>query len=332
MAPAELKTARLTLRAPQDDDATWIAAEISRPEVHSMLTSPPHPYGLADAKAWLARSRTCDWQYVIVADEPVGIVTLDSPVWGQELGYWLRPSAWGKGYMTEAARAVVGAWFAQGEDTLNSGHLTENAGSAGVLAKLGFRYTGALMRQSGFYGRAVEVQRMQLSKAAFTAALPWEAESPRLTYRPMQATDADALHAIVSHFDVTRQLGPKWPWPADPAFTITRAQPFHGPGFVWGIFRDGSLIGTVGVSAGELGYMLAPAAWGQGLATEACRTAIAHAFAQGLDHIDAGVWSDNLASQHVLTKLGFKVTGGSTGTSPARPTASPGLTLTRSRP
>lgn len=172
MIRAALQTARLTLRAPQDDDAAWIAAEIARPEVHSMLTTPPRPYGLADAKVWLGRAKTARWQYVIVADTPVGVVTLDSPVWGQELGYWLRPSAWGKGYMTEAAHAVVAAWFETGADALKSGHLTENTGSAGVLRKLVFRYDTPVMRQSAYYGREVEVQRMSLSREDFLAACP----------------------------------------------------------------------------------------------------------------------------------------------------------------
>lgn len=167
MIRAAIQTARLHLRPPQDDDSEWIAAEIARPEVHAMLPSLPCPYGLTEARTWLNGAKSANWHYVIVADAPLGVVTLMSVAWGQELGYWLRPSAWGKGYMTEAARAVVGAWFASGELELHSGHLTENKGSARVLGQLGFRYEAPLMRHSNYFGREVEVQRMRLTRDEF---------------------------------------------------------------------------------------------------------------------------------------------------------------------
>ena len=122
----------------------------------------------------------------------------------------------------------------------------------------------------------------------------------------MQATDLDQLHALVSHWDVVRQLA-SFPWPPERDFTRTRAQHYTGRGFVWGAFLHGRLIGTVAVTGEELGYMFAPDVWGQGFAFEACSLAVARAFAQGRDHLEAGIWADNAASSGVLRKLGFKV-------------------------
>ena len=53
---------------------------------------------------------------------------------------------------------------------------------------------------------------------------------PRLlrVAQPVLDFDTDALHRIVSHWDVVRQLA-SFPWPPDLAFTATRAQPYHGP-------------------------------------------------------------------------------------------------------
>ena len=60
-----------------------------------------------------------------------------------ELGFHLRPAHWGKGFATEAARAVVRFAFAEaGARELFAGHHPENAASRGVLLKIGFRYTG----------------------------------------------------------------------------------------------------------------------------------------------------------------------------------------------
>jgi RimJ/RimL family protein N-acetyltransferase len=165
MLPAILRTARLTLRPPQDDDAEWIAREIARPEVHQMLTSPPRPYGLADAKGWIGSTLDKDGVYVICAGTPLGIVDLGRGNGEQELGYWLQTGAWGQGYMTEAAQSLVAEWFGAYDGDLVSGHLVGNSGSAGVLRKLGFGYEASLMRHSGFWGREVEVQRMRLTRA-----------------------------------------------------------------------------------------------------------------------------------------------------------------------
>ncbi|WP_157057379.1 GNAT family N-acetyltransferase [Loktanella sp. 3ANDIMAR09] len=127
-----------------------------------------------------------------------------------------------------------------------------------------------------------------------------------ITTRNLCASDLGDLHAMASHWPTVRQLG-GWPWPADLSFTASRAQPFDGDGFVWGIVRAGRVIGTVGVTNGSLGYMLQRDVWGQGIATVMAGRAIAHAF-QTTDHdwIDATVWADNAASRRVLDKLGFQ--------------------------
>ena len=129
-----------------------------------------------------------------------------------------------------------------------------------------------------------------------------------LTYRPLRSDDFDALHAMVSHWAVTRQLG-GWPWPADPAFTLSRCKPYdaaQGEGFVWAICVDDRLIGTLGVTGGAVGYMLDPAWHGQGIGTQALRHGIASAFAtRTRDHLTAVTWADNAASRALLLNHGF---------------------------
>lgn len=58
-----------------------------------------------------------------------------------ELGFQLCRNAWGQGYATEAAKAVI-AWTAsQGIAALIAGHHPENHASRRTLQRLGFRYT-----------------------------------------------------------------------------------------------------------------------------------------------------------------------------------------------
>ncbi len=60
----------------------------------------------------------------------------------------------------------------------------------------------------------------------------------------------------------------------------------------------------------EVGYFLRPSAWGQGYATEVCRRLQHFAFEEtALDELVAAVHADNVASQAVLSKCGFRDTG-----------------------
>lgn len=59
-----------------------------------------------------------------------------------------------------------------------------------------------------------------------------------------------------------------------------------------------------------LGYLLAAPYWGKGLAREALGALLGHGFERlGLDRIEAEVTPDNVASQSVLARLGFRREG-----------------------
>lgn len=59
-----------------------------------------------------------------------------------EIGFYVRPEHWGRGYASEAARAVVQHAFEDlGAGALFAGHHPENEGSRRVILELGFRYS-----------------------------------------------------------------------------------------------------------------------------------------------------------------------------------------------
>ncbi len=59
------------------------------------------------------------------------------------IGYWLGKPHWGRGIMTEAARAVVNWYFAStGAEVLYSGVFHFNAASLAIQHRLGFTETG----------------------------------------------------------------------------------------------------------------------------------------------------------------------------------------------
>jgi RimJ/RimL family protein N-acetyltransferase len=69
-----------------------------------------------------------------------------------------------------------------------------------------------------------------------------------------------------------------------------------GAGFLGGPDEDGGV---------TIGYGLAPAARGQGYATEAVRALLEFARSQGVRRVRADTDHDNTASQHVLTRAGL---------------------------
>ena len=325
--PETMQTARLRLRPVAATDRALVVAAMNDLAVSGWLSSVPHPYTVADFEHFLTKIALPCRVFAIDDDAGfAGVIGLEA-----ELGYWLMPSAQGLGYTTEAARAVLAGHFAANRAAVMTGYFAENARSARVLAKLGFAEYGRGAKMCRAMGHERPHVDMTLTFADFIGTQPMAAQSARLSYRDLQPFDASALHEIVSNWDVVRQLG-SFPWPADPAFTATRANPYRGDGFAWGVFLSGRLIGTVAVTKGELGYIIAPAAWRQGFAQEACRCALSHAFETlPLDEITAGVWADNAASRGLLAKLGFLVTRQTNEMSLARGALADGFDLRLTR-
>lgn len=74
--------------------------------------------------------------------------------WEADIGYELAPECWGQGYATEAARALVNFGFRDlGLERISSWCIADNAASARVLERLGFRQEGRLRSNEYFKGR-----------------------------------------------------------------------------------------------------------------------------------------------------------------------------------
>lgn len=148
------RTARLTLRPGWPEDAVALTQAIGHEAVCSKLSRAPWPYALGDAQMFLAQPRGADSANFLIFDDPAGIPRLVGGIaidpaatpGEYEFGYWLTPDAWGRGYATEAGRAVTGiARHALGLKRLQSGHFLDNPASGRVLQKLCFRPTGRIV-------------------------------------------------------------------------------------------------------------------------------------------------------------------------------------------
>jgi RimJ/RimL family protein N-acetyltransferase len=144
-----------------------------------------------------------------------------------------------------------------------------------------------------------------------------ELHTPRLVLRPARAEDLPAIHAIM------RQPKAMAYWSTPPHDTLEQTREWLsgmiaipaalGEDFVIEM-ATGDQAGTVIGKAGfyrfpEIGYMLDPACWGQGLAREAVSAVIERGFAaHALDLVRADVDPRNLASLGLLARLGFTET------------------------
>ena len=145
--PVIIRTERLVLRPPLPADAAEIASRIGIRDVAWNLGRAPFPYQISDAEAWVERvpqGWAQDSGYVLVlthaSDGVIGCVGLDrKPMDIWEIGYWLGKPWWGRGYVTEAASALM-TWAqdAKGIEKFASGHFSDNPASGRVLIKLGF--------------------------------------------------------------------------------------------------------------------------------------------------------------------------------------------------
>lgn len=164
------RTPRLTLRPGWPEDAPELAHAIAHENVVTMLARAPWPYSERDAEDFLSHPKDgATPSFVILShevDHPriVGGIGMTAEEYGHEFGYWLTPDAWGRGYATEAGRAVIDmARHALGIGHLYAGHFIDNPASGRVLTKLGFRPTGRVeQRESRGRGGAVPCALFEL--------------------------------------------------------------------------------------------------------------------------------------------------------------------------
>lgn len=169
------KGPRVALRLPEMADAADIADGLASWDVVKNLTRVPHPYTLADAVQWIGQHQSArdgarnDFPFAIVTgDGLIGVVGVHLRTNETELGYWLRQSAWGQGYATEAARLALAFAFDELDlSDVEAGYFADNPASGRVLTKLGFAYTGDESRFSLARDCDVACRRMILPRARF---------------------------------------------------------------------------------------------------------------------------------------------------------------------
>ncbi|WP_072397652.1 GNAT family N-acetyltransferase [Hyphomicrobium sp. CS1GBMeth3] len=162
-----IKTRRLVLRALKDSDVPQLTRLAGDWDVARMTARIPYPYSEAMAREWLASLAPGEFVRAVTFGGTlvgaVGYVPNDDG--SAEIGYWIGRPWWGRGFASEAARALVRYCFTTaGFKRLTCCHFEDNLASARVVRKLGFRAKGVVetwsdARQGEYPARTYERAR-----------------------------------------------------------------------------------------------------------------------------------------------------------------------------
>ncbi len=175
-----LETERLILRPPNQHDVDDMVRLANNPQVALMLTSMPYPYFRADAEEFLASLayRHAESVYAITLGEGgtfMGICSLHAAKAPFELsyaGYWLGEEFWGRGYASEATRALVDLFFkVTGYDQMQISCAPENRNSRRVIEKCGGKY----WKQGEVFSRSAnevrKIDHYQITRVSWMEAI-----------------------------------------------------------------------------------------------------------------------------------------------------------------
>ncbi len=346
--PQDVPTLRdgdVTLRAHRPDDAVGTLEQCLDP-VSIRWTTVPLGYTRADADRFVRDVMPGGWRmeqelgFAVEALDDDGVPRYAGSVMLRpegdrraEIAYGAHPWARGRGVMERALRLMLDWGFAErGIETVVWWAHQGNWASRKLAWRVGFSIEGR--------ARTWLEQRGELRDAWVGTLLagdprhprtPWY-DAPRITgsqlvLRPLARSDADRVVEACQDPETARWLG-QIPQP----YTLRLAHAFietrfeeaaSGRVLTWAMAdpSSGSLVGLINLfdiepgAFAEVGYWVHPAARGRGIATEATRLAVRHAFVPvddgglGLVRVRGVAAVANLASRAVLSRAGLTEQG-----------------------
>lgn len=179
-----LETARLWLRWPRGADREAIVRLAGEKAVAEMMSHVPHPYGPRQAEAFVldARRANTEGRRLTLAitrrAKPNALIGVVGIAWDREpepvLGYWIGAPYWDDGIATEAARALIDAYFAYADgQELTASARVINPASRRVLEKCGFTAVGSALEPFPARGGVFPVDQFRLDRRAWASFKAW---------------------------------------------------------------------------------------------------------------------------------------------------------------
>lgn len=148
-----IRSERLFLRPGWPEDWEELLAGIGDETVVRNLANVPWPYTGEDARSFvgLPQDRLLPRFLITVPGAAgarlVGGIGLHEAAHAVEIGYWIARDHWGRGYASEAARAVLSLARTLGHERVMAYHFLDNPASGRVLEKVGFQRTGRVTKR-----------------------------------------------------------------------------------------------------------------------------------------------------------------------------------------
>ena len=161
-----LQTVRLLLRPFALSDATDVQHLAGAPEVADTTLNMPHPYEDGMAEQWISSQAALfdageAVRYAVTLLDGKGLIGgvglgVTPRHRRAELAYWLGVPYWSRGYMTEAAGALMNYGFTEiNLHKITASHFARNPASGRVMQKLGMTQEG-ILRQDVRKGNGFE--------------------------------------------------------------------------------------------------------------------------------------------------------------------------------
>jgi ribosomal-protein-alanine N-acetyltransferase len=163
--PVEIPTERLLLRPWRLADVDDAFAYASDEEWARYLWNTPWPYERRHAEEFVSRAATNDWaaqaQFAIESEGTViggiRLYIINPPVHSVAgVGYNVGRAYWNRGYVTEAATAVLDYGFVAGLHKVTATADARNLASIRVMEKLGMTREGVLRQQRFSHGEYID--------------------------------------------------------------------------------------------------------------------------------------------------------------------------------
>jgi RimJ/RimL family protein N-acetyltransferase len=330
----------IALRLPRMSDRDDLTAGSADPLVVRFVPAVPDPYTPVDAQRWIERAIVGSpdrVDFVIVdpaTDRLLGAAGLHHLRWEEgtgEVGYWVAAWARGRGVASAATEALTNWGAARGLARVELLTHPENWPSQRVAMRCGYRPEG--LRRGGGVDRGGRRYDL-LVWARLTADPP--GPSPRIlpdlpggmlsdgvvTLRPLWTGDAADVYALQNLPELVASRVP----PVAPQRPEVERRCGEAPGeWLAGrradlTIRDaatGEFAGTISLNYAEpvtgqamIGYSLLPAWRGRGYMTRAVQLLAGWALrTAGIARLIAGTAPENVASQRVLERAGFRREG-----------------------
>ncbi|ASK31418.1 GNAT family N-acetyltransferase [Chryseobacterium sp. T16E-39] len=168
-----IQTERLILSQLEENDIPDVVEYLQDQVFSELTTNIPYPYTEKDAEFWLRISQEAfenqsGYTFAIRDKEHqiIGAIGIhDRGDDKAELGYWLAVPFWNKGYVTEAASAVVEFGFKElGYNKIFATHFFHNPSSGRIMQKIGMEQEAVLKQHLKKDGKYFDIPMYSIFK------------------------------------------------------------------------------------------------------------------------------------------------------------------------